>query len=408
MKVFCKRWLCRALCLALCACLALGAVGCASRGVSTDSASQPDIPPVDQTDTPAPALPETPADCDPLTGAAPGGVMTTGRPVAVMIDNIRAALPQSGIAAASVVYEMVTEGGIPRMMAVYPSAQALGKVGPVRSVRDQFVQVLAPMNGILLHIGSSIYASDMLRALEYPTVDGIYLGTVVFAFDETRAAQRDNSHCFYTNAELAAAGIERQGLTGGGPIAPLFHFVPYDQPARVPETRAAGRVDFAFSQEAAVTLQYNAETARYYKSEYGDPQMDEATGEQLSYTNLLLLGCTVDLKSDGLCTDFVLTQGEGYYFSQGSCQPVRWHKGEVTTPLTLYDTDGVELTVNVGNTYVALVDSRALEMTLAVDGANLAATEAAEAAAAENGGEGAEGENGESNSESAGSESAAG
>ena len=367
------------LCAAVCLCAAAPLSGCASKGVSPQGST----PAADSAETVEPTKPQPLPDCSPLTGAARDTTAALPRPVAVMIDNARAALPQSGLAAAYGVYEMVTEGGIPRLMAVFSSTAALGKVGPVRSTRDQFVQLLAPENLQLLHIGSSIYAADMLRSLEYGTVDGIYLGTVAFAFDEARAQTRDNSHCFYTSAALADAGIAHEELSTTAEVEPLFCFVPYDRPARVPDTFSAGKVTFAFSQTADVAFQYNAETARYSKSEYGDPSMDEAAGTQLSYTNLLVLGCTVSLKSDGLCTDFDFSQGDGYYFSQGGGQPVHWKKGGVTDRLLVYDDAGNELTVNVGSSYIAFVDTRALRKTLCLDNVPVSDRNAANGNAAE-------------------------
>ena len=41
------------------------------------------------------------------------------RPVAVMIENTKACLPQYGIGNAGVIYECVVEGGITRMMAIF-------------------------------------------------------------------------------------------------------------------------------------------------------------------------------------------------------------------------------------------------------------------------------------------------
>lgn len=367
MRFHCKKLLA----LLLCAALSISLIGCASLGESggdIPTVSQPaaDAPQEDTPEKePEPALPP---DCEPLTGAKLPEDAAALRPVAVMLDNSTAALPHSGIAAASVVYEMVTEGGIPRLMAVFPSAAAIpGKLGPIRSTRDQFVQLLIPENMILLHIGCSIYAADMLNAQEYPTVDGIYLGNIVYAFDEVRAAAKDNSHCFYTNNELAAAAIDYKQIAPTGSVKPLFRFVSYDDPVREGD-RPASHVDFYFSMNTPVHFAYNTETARYAKSEYNLPQMDEATGEQVSYTNLLLLACPVGLKTDELCTDFDFTGGEGFYFTHGSCEKVQWKKGGITDPLVVYTADGSEeLTVNVGTSYIAFVDERALEGTLLVD-----------------------------------------
>lgn len=372
MKRLFQRMLALTLCLALSAGCVLGLGGCASRGVSDQPAQSG---PAVQDETPQPQQPEPeeilPLECDPLTGAQPDENAEAGlRPVAVMLDNSSAALPHSGIASASVVYEMVTEGGIPRMMAVFPGTHAIpGKLGPVRSTRDQFLQLLIPENMILLHIGASVYAHDLLNTIQYPTVDGIYLGTIVFGFDDVRAATRDNSHCFYTNNELAAAGIAHEKISPTGTVDALFRFVPYDKEPVVP-TAPAANVEFAFSPVADVSFAYNTDAARYYKTEYGNPQMDEATGEQVSYTNLLLLSCPVSLKADGLVSHFDFTAGEGFYLTQGGMQKVTWTKGVVEEPLSVYDETGEELAVNVGTSYIAFVDERVLAATLKVDGAS--------------------------------------
>ncbi|MYT09749.1 MULTISPECIES: DUF3048 domain-containing protein [Streptomyces] len=61
--------------------------------------------------------------------------------LAVKIDNVRAARPQTGLDAADVVYAEQVEGGLSRLMAVY--ATKLPKaVGPVRSARESDLELL--------------------------------------------------------------------------------------------------------------------------------------------------------------------------------------------------------------------------------------------------------------------------
>ena len=57
------------------------------------------------------------------------------RPMAVMISNIKAALPQYGISAADIIYEIVVEGGITRMMGVYADYTKVPEICSVRSCR---------------------------------------------------------------------------------------------------------------------------------------------------------------------------------------------------------------------------------------------------------------------------------
>src|SRR5689334_13298629 len=63
-------------------------------------------------------------------------------PVAVMIDNHTAARPQAGLSKASIVYEALAEGGIPRFMAVFARTD-VPLIGPVRSTRPYFVRYAA-------------------------------------------------------------------------------------------------------------------------------------------------------------------------------------------------------------------------------------------------------------------------
>ena len=88
-----------------------------------------------------PASPATPVVqrlVSPFTGepvASPGPVL------AVKIDNIVNARPQTGLGRADIVYVLPVEGGLSRFLAVF-SAHFPPVVGPVRSARDDDLQLL--------------------------------------------------------------------------------------------------------------------------------------------------------------------------------------------------------------------------------------------------------------------------
>ncbi|MGW2492462.1 DUF3048 domain-containing protein [Streptomyces sp. NPDC001606] len=72
---------------------------------------------------------------------APTAPAAAGSPLAVKIDNVPAARPQTGLDTADVVYAEQVEGGLSRLMAVY--ASRLPKtVGPVRSARESDLELL--------------------------------------------------------------------------------------------------------------------------------------------------------------------------------------------------------------------------------------------------------------------------
>ncbi|WP_189146009.1 DUF3048 domain-containing protein [Streptomyces lacrimifluminis] len=69
---------------------------------------------------------------------APG---SAGPVLAVKIDNVRAARPQTGLDAADLVYAEQVEGGLSRLMAVY-ATRLPQAVGPVRSARESDLELL--------------------------------------------------------------------------------------------------------------------------------------------------------------------------------------------------------------------------------------------------------------------------
>jgi hypothetical protein len=59
-------------------------------------------------------------------------------PVAIMIENAADSWPASGLDKANLVIEAITEGSIPRFVALYANADEIKKIGPVRSARPYY------------------------------------------------------------------------------------------------------------------------------------------------------------------------------------------------------------------------------------------------------------------------------
>ncbi len=319
---------------------------------------------------PEPAAPELPSaqpafflgqDVNPYTGLPKGENYPEGRRgVAVMINNVRAALPQSGINQADVLYEMVTESGITRMMALYRDYQHLPVVGPLRSARDQHVQLMLPLDCLYAHIGTSSYAAEMLESYRYldsKAIDGRY--KTYYWVDAERRRTLGQEHCVYMNGESFTQAVEKYKLDTASEPAPVFNFGRYDETPRVLEDGDAQSVSIRFSSYADSLFTYDQETGCYYKEEFGQPQIDANTKEQYSADNVLLLFADIDKYPDGLLSHVNFdAQGAGMYFCGGRYQKIRWMKGVPNMPLRIVDQEGTETDqiINPGRTYVAVVD----------------------------------------------------
>ena len=90
------------------------------------------------TPTPTPTAHRPTRLFDPFTGEP---VKQLGRVLAVKIDNIVTARPQTGLQSADMVYIIPVEGGLTRFMAVF-SSHIPSVVGPVRSARQSDLDLL--------------------------------------------------------------------------------------------------------------------------------------------------------------------------------------------------------------------------------------------------------------------------
>ena len=105
---------------------------------SGQSPAPPPPPPPAKPAVPAPAHVADPPLRSPFTGERVKKLRTV---LAVKIDNIVYARPQTGLTHADIVYVLPVEGGLSRFMAVF-SSHPPRVIGPVRSAREDDLQLL--------------------------------------------------------------------------------------------------------------------------------------------------------------------------------------------------------------------------------------------------------------------------
>jgi len=345
-----KKILCLILCLGICLSLA----ACGGKDNSDDNIDG------DGTDISTPGGDENNKPTlytNPLTGEQSEDDYTaTHRPIGVMINNAKVALPQYGIDDADITYEALTEYGITRMLCLYSDYRNVEKIGSVRSSRPHFIKFAASHNAIYFHFGGSGQAYALLDQLGIDRVDGQALSKVAFTFDSVRNKTYSKEHCYFTGNEKIDAGLTKKGYTTEGEVKAAYNFVAADQ-APISFDTSAKTVTWDFSSYGKnMQLIYNETSGEYEKHEYGSPQVDKSTGSAFSVTNAFILIDKYSRLAD-IYVDPALQSGSGYYFTKGTCTPITWKKGDIYDQFTYYDTDGNELQVNVGQTYVALVST---------------------------------------------------
>ena len=102
-------------------------------------------------------------------------------------------------------------------------------------------------------------------------------------------------------------------------------------------------------------FEYNEEDKLYYRFQYGDKQIDDLTGNQLSYKNIIIQVVTeYALDSAGHQAMDMVGSGTGYYVTNGKYVKITWKKTSETAITRYYLEDGTELSLNPGKTWIAI------------------------------------------------------
>ena len=293
---------------------------------------------------------------NPLTGEAGYNEKLIGnRPVMVVVENHPDARPQWGLTSSDIVFEMVAEGGITRMILMYADASRLpDKVGPVRSTRHYFLDLAEGYDAIFTHFGQSTYAKQQLANHDIDNINGYFDGSY-FSRDKSRNV--DSEHTAYTTKEWVIKAIEnkeyRTTLKDGYDNAFSFNI----DGNEVLKDGSCVTATVSFSSSYTYTLDYDKQENVYYSSLNGNPFMD-SNGTQQNFENIVILYTNISAISGDTKNrvDFDLSEGEGRYISNGSYEDISWKKGDSTDMLKLYDSEGEELKLNAGRTYIAICD----------------------------------------------------
>lgn len=346
--------------LALAAACAVTLVSCGKGGSDSDGTGEdvPALAPVDPLPDPEPVLPYV----NPLTGEGCEAEIGLNRPVAIMLNNLKKAMPQLGVSQADIIYEMPAEGGITRMMALYQSVDGVGQIGTVRSARDYYVSLACGHDAVFLHAGGSPQAYQKIKKLGLTALDcvnGPYEGSLFW-----RDPQRRKT-----------AGLEHSVLTDGSVISSLLptykrvtltHKDGYSEPltfmaeGETAQGEPASSVSVRFSKYKTGRFTYRPKTGLYGIEQYDLPYVDGNTGEQVAVKNVLVLFTDVgNVAGDDKGRKTVRTtgQGEGLFFCDGTMQTITWSKDSDTAPMTYLDAAGTPLKLGVGHSYINIVGS---------------------------------------------------
>jgi hypothetical protein len=282
-----------------------------------------------------------------LTGI-PMAQEVKSRPIAVMINNFAAARPQSGLTNADVVYEVLAEGGITRLIAIFQSTDAAtATIGPVRSIRPYLIHIGESFGGVLAHAGASTDGYAILQRQKKPYLDEISNAGGYF----WRSKDRKAPHNLYTSLEKLREGADKKGYSTDVTV-PTYTFAEKGSTEMgVPASSIA--ISFMM-QNYKVGYEYDATSGLYRRSINDKPHIDLNNDQQLAASNLVVLGAdhkTLD-KEGRLAVDLD-RGGSAILFQQGKAIEAEW----VSAPdgMLRIVKNGTELPFVPGKTFFHIV-----------------------------------------------------
>lgn len=271
-------------------------------------------------------------------------------PGCVMIENAAfdGVRPQAGLSAAQVVYEIIVEGGITRLMAVFAGEKA-ATVGPVRSARDTYLEFASELNCAYAHAGGSYTAMQAIPNFALRDLDGLR---------EPKWFWRDNSkyspHNLFTSTDNLYEAIKTGHSWTAAPTYAAWNFVD-DKKITAGET--ADEVNILFGSSYNVTYNYNTELAAYERANGGVAHIDANTGKTLTARNVIIQKVPPGeyIEGKGRVNFSVTGEGEVYIFRLGKMEKGTWKKADRLARTQFFSTDGKEINLARGTSWVEIV-----------------------------------------------------
>jgi len=276
------------------------------------------------------------------------------RPIAVMINNHKDARPQSGLSDAYLVYEIMVEGGITRMMALYTQNFSEEKIGSIRSSRHNYLDYALENDAIYVHWGGSTQAYEDINKLKIDHLDGMVYGGTYFTTD--KKLDRSLEHTRFTSSSLIQEGIKKLKLESTTDNGYLLNYTTDTVDLSNKEnSKVANKVTIKYSKYQTSSYEYNKEEGVYDRYMSGDKHKDLVTGEHYKFKNIIAYSVKYNtIDSSGHQDLENIGSGEGVYITNGYSIPIKWTKKDRKSKTKYTYLDGTEIDVSDGNTFIQI------------------------------------------------------
>lgn len=269
-------------------------------------------------------------------------------PIAVLINNLAPARPQSGLSHADVIWEVLAEGGITRLVALFQSTTENDfDIGPVRSNRPYFIELADSYGAVIVHAGASEDAYVILRRQHKSYLDEISNAGPYY----WRSSERKAPHNLYTNLTKLKEGIIKKSYQTELAVKG-YPFVEQESTAA---TGAVKQLEVVFQLKGyRVGYQYDDAKGTYLRSINDEPHIDKNNNEQLFATNLIFIQADHKvLDNEGRLSVDLQSGGDALVISHGNTIEGNWIRAE--DGMIRFLQNGVEINLAKGKSIIHIL-----------------------------------------------------
>lgn len=271
------------------------------------------------------------------------------RNIAVMINNIKKVWGyQSGLQDAHIIYEIITEGGITRLMAIYKDKDT-SRIGSVRSARIYYLDYVLENDAIYVHVGGSKEALSDINTLGISDLNA----QTIF---RDKTLDLATEHTAFTSMELINEKITSRKMRSTTEQDNLLNYSIEELDLSTKEGAIkADSIYISYSGVKSTSYEYDEENKVYKRYQNDIAHIDYVTGEQYTAKNIITYQ-VVNRSYDSYGRQELdnLGNGNGYFISNGYAVPITWEKKTRSSQTIYRYLDGEEIIVNDGNTYIQI------------------------------------------------------
>ncbi len=268
---------------------------------------------------------------------------------AVSIDYHRDARPPAGVNEAAFVYELPVEGGITRFLAVFERGLNVPEIGPVRSARLYFLDIVSELGpSLFLHFGGSPGALSKIAStpsLLEADRDGISSAGSYYWRDEKRPAPHN---VFISSANADSMFGSREGAARA--VTPWLMAADPDPSLR----GEAASFIVPMSKEPEFQPEWHYEPAKnaYVRHVSGKPENDKA-GKPIEAKNVIVMETTSQvIDREGRLDVQMQGSGKAVVHRNGQVIEGQWRNDINGAPVRFYGPDGAEIVLTSGNVWI--------------------------------------------------------